>query len=1088
MIKTFISPAGQDDKFVDFIYEKLIGEDIGLDIFVDHKTNMIGSSPQCMIDKVRNSIIFIIVMSKHSIENKSFKEFIGHEFEEALKKEKNRELKIFPIRLEIGSDDIPKNILATFDENGNAHGMLWADFANERDIETNFRRLVEAIQSYLIEQDLFKRDINFLQDLEHIDRIIKKDQPTAAELKIIFDVYLKVDKYANYIFSNLEDLKWLDYLFRYRAFENSGKSGVLRWSALSYLEKVSKNISIEMDERHCNIIMKIIRDHTQLNELDDIKRDFLTYRVFIKILSNLPQKYVKLEDLKAISVYFNDPDENLVLLSEISDSLFPKLIELGEIKKAEELFKIVLNDKNGSSDKPISWREDYWLNELIEKNRTGICKLFPLEAAQIAVSQMEKIIKPGEPHFFGVAAIEDHPQNVGPSLYENILVRFVRDSILSAMEINPAATKKLVMGLLQKEHPIFNRISIYIASVYWTYYSEFFGEFFKDIFSNLYLHHEVYKLLKNDFELFSLDQKSEIVNLIETYDDHLFDNLSLTEKEVRLADIKQKWFSAIKDSGFSKAKEQYDYYKGITNLEPEEHPDFLLYHGEVQVGSISPLKEEELLAMSHKELAIYLNQYKGEKGWFGKPSKEGLKDALTELVRKTPEKFATDLDIFLEVQPEYQYHILRGFDEARKRGMKINWEVLLDFCKKILDIDGFWNHYYQTSDTYYRPIVSQISILIIEGTRNDVHAIEKVDLPLTEEIIIHILSKLPKGSSKIENSDLSMYVLNSEKGLTILAALQYSFRYANVNESSVITSRFPTKIKEEFSKRLDRCFDDSLEFSYIMGKYVQYLLYLDKIWVEENINAIFPLENKKHWCVAMEGHLGHLNRNQFNENLFYLMKENGHYLKVIQTEFQNKMVRERLVDYACISYLNNLENESDTEQLFEVLISKWNTQDIIEIIRHFGSLRISEDLSSGQKEKILLFWKIVYDHYSKKDNLLEEDMKILSNSCKLAFILDTIDENAFKILCLSTEYLNVYNSRYFIEDLLRLVEKSPKQVELILLNLLDRDIFPYYMESYNRSMIEKLYKNDQKSIADVICNKFMAKGHYYVRDIYTKNS
>jgi hypothetical protein len=148
MIKTFISHSSLDDKFVDYISEKLRNEQIGLDIFVDHEMNMIGDNPQNMIDEVRDSVIFIIVISRNSIENKEFREFIGHEFEEALKKRKKNTLKIFPIKLEIDFKEISNEILTNFDEEGDVNGILYGDFSNEMEIEKNYSQLFKAIYDY----------------------------------------------------------------------------------------------------------------------------------------------------------------------------------------------------------------------------------------------------------------------------------------------------------------------------------------------------------------------------------------------------------------------------------------------------------------------------------------------------------------------------------------------------------------------------------------------------------------------------------------------------------------------------------------------------------------------------------------------------------------------------------------------------------------------------------------------------------------------------------------------------------------------------------------------------------------------------
>jgi len=1083
MVKTFISHASEDDELVDYIVEKLENEDIGLDIFVDHKKNMIGCNPQIMIDEIIISPIFIPIISKSSIS----KIFINNEIKTALS---TATVKIFPIIFEIEEVSIPEWMKISFREKDKVEGVLGVDFSNEMERERKYRELVQAIHDYLIDSELLQ-DTNFLQDVEHIDKIITRSEPTPAEIKIIVDVFLKKEKYANYIFKKLDNLKWLKHLYIYGAFKNNpkpinlpskkGETKTPIWSALSYLENISKNITEETEERYCNIIIDIVRFHTISDERVE---NHLSDWKFVKIISNLPQKYIKLGDIKAFCIYLNTPGEKSLLLSEISDSLFPKLIELEEKEKALELLKIFIrNGWDKSNSMPIM--ENYWLNELIEKNKSDICKLIPLEAAQITVHQIEKIVSKEKLKFCDIAAIEDHPQNLFPEDYENVLVRFLRDCILYAINTNPEDAEKFTMELIKKEHPIFKRIAIYVASNHWPHYSKYFDEFVaKDFFSDCYIEHELYELLKNNFGQFSEGQKLDTILWIETCN-YLPDTVDPTEKEVSLAFIKQKWLTAIKDSGWSQAKEKYEHYKNITKSELE-HPSFSYYSYGLQVGSISPLNEEELIEMSNKELVDYFNQYKDQGQRFRNPSKKGLKDALSKCIRKYPEKFTNDLDVFLEAKPEYQYHILMGFTQAWNDKKSFDWGPLLIFCEQIIDKDDFWN--YTVDNDCRELIIYQISNLIIEGTKDDSNAYDEVHLPITEQIILNLITNLPNGSSKIQDCDLSIHVLNSAKGRTLLAAIYYSLRCARLNKDDSSASRLPIKIKEEFSKRLDRHFDDSLEFSYVLGNCLPYLNYLDEQWVKENINAIFPLEHEKHWIAAMEGHLI---ENEFDENIFCLMKTNDHYLKAIQTEFLDERPNKRIVKYACISYLHNIEKDSDPKHLFKTLTSKWNPKDIAEIIGFFRRFKNDEELSLEQKEKIRFFWKSVFDHYYDKTDLSDADKKILAESCELAFVLDNIDQNAFEWLSSSIECMNddMY-SRFvelrFVEYLVRLVETSPKEVGLIFLKILEQDIFPHYKKESVISIIEGLYKNDQKSLATNISNLYVENGFEFPRKIYEK--
>jgi hypothetical protein len=66
LIKTFISHTSSDHPFVEWLKTKLERENLGLDIFVDDGSVFCGDDLQEMIDEVKRSIIFILVLSDKS--------------------------------------------------------------------------------------------------------------------------------------------------------------------------------------------------------------------------------------------------------------------------------------------------------------------------------------------------------------------------------------------------------------------------------------------------------------------------------------------------------------------------------------------------------------------------------------------------------------------------------------------------------------------------------------------------------------------------------------------------------------------------------------------------------------------------------------------------------------------------------------------------------------------------------------------------------------------------------------------------------------------------------------------------------------
>ena len=1079
MIKTFISHSSDVDSFVNRLEENLKRENIGLDVFVDHHKNRPGDNTQIMIDEVKNSIIFIPIMTKESLS----KNFVLNEIRTALA---TPTVNIFPIKIKVKTDEVevPKGLKIEFEKSDKVKGILWSDFSNEGQWEIRYQELKEAIYSRLNELDLLRKDENFYQDVEHIDIILKRPKPTHAEIKIIVDVYLKKESYQNYFFGNLENVEWLSYLYHYGFFrhnpepieipEQVGTFTIPYWRPLNYLEKTSLQITDETNARFGNIIMNIVRNHSKYDENGKRIENHLTDWSFVKIMSNLPQKYITIVDLKFISNYFDANGEKTLLSSEIGKSLLPNIIKTGDKEKAADLFEIVIKNK-WKEREPIPIIEEYWFNELMENNKTGICNLFPIEAVKILVNQIFSIVSQEEKEFNNVwiPTIEDHLQNSFPDRYQNILVRTTRDILLYAVKENQETVKELIVNLLGKNHSIFRRTAIYIISNNWDTYSTLFWESFgEEIFNDIFIKHEVYEFLHKNFEFFTEEQKYRIIEWIE--------NCCYGLPDQYKPHIKQEWFYAIKGSKFQKAKDRYNYYKNITNIEPE-HPGFSFWMGEggVQVGEISPLKMDKLLEMANQEISDYLNKYVDTDEGFNKPSKEGLEDALLEAIKRNPAKFSLDLHSFIDVPQRYQYKILWGFVEAWKSHKEFDWNSVLNFCQEIISKDEFWSCIYAKTESNYRElIVSQIATLIEEGTRDDSNSYDETYLPLTEKIVFKIILKVE--TNILYPDDLSLSIANSSKGRIFTAAIVYSLRYARLNKGS-LEVRWPIKIKDDFTKRLDKTFDNSLEFSFILGMYLPNLMYLDKKWVEENISRIFPKENKDHWKAAMEGYILHT---KVHTDIYHLVKKGGDYFKAIRTDFGKEEVRKRIIQH----FLNGMEDLTNHESLFSIILKDWKTKEVSEMISFFWTLRNSEKLSDDQRAKILLFWNTTFNHYKDKNDLSDEDKTILSSCGKLAVFLDRINEKYLEWLKLSARFLNYSFNPFFVEYLDKLADETPYEVGLVYLEILENDIYPEYDQEHIKSIMLKLYKSGQRGIANKICNLYGNKEIGFLREIYDENN
>lgn len=1103
MIKTMISHAGEDDLFVNYLYERLDRADLGLDIFVDHKRNLAGDEAQRMIEEARRSIIFIPVFSNFAVP----REFFINELKTAMESHKTY---IFPIRFNCDTDKIPSDIKIAFSGHDRVSGKLYLDFSNRDEWSLYSEELVKAIVAKLTELDIYRKDEFFYQDVEHIDRIISRESPSPAEIKTMVDVFLRKEAYQYYFFKRLKNLSWLNYLKIYgffdrnpRPFEVENQTGsyaVPRWSVLDYLEWCSTQIKQGQDPKYGEALIDIIRSVSNYRDQNGKRIDnYITDWVFIKIIANLPGHFVQIRDIEMIATFLESRWSNTLAGSEIGNNLLPALLNRGEKEKSLKLFDIVTAVKwsNERGDfEPDSVIDTYWLNDLLERNKDRFANICPQEASEILLSRIAEITerKPIEFNIFEIAAIEDHPQNeLHKDRFPNILVRATRDLLNVLVKKDRAIANGVLEELLRKKHPIFRRLALCIVRMNWEACSGLYQHFAgKQMFNDHDIKHEIYVLLRDNFSSLPPKEKDRIIDWIELGPDR---SDGEQYNEAQLAFWRQQWLCALLPSGYPKVMELYEKYKAITKIDPE-HPDFSSWMEAGWGPDPSPIAVDILLEKSNSGIASYLNAYKDTERKWRAPSKEGLENALFEAVKSHPTKFDSDLIPFVNVPINYQLEIIRGFRKAWEEKRDIAWEYVLAFCGELVSSPEFWEKSWQDMEHNYRDIViSEIADLITEGTKDDSRAFSPDHLPPTEEILLTMLAKM---TPRLERSDDLLFdVLNSAKGRLLTALVNYSLRVARLSATKT-TAKWTEKIKAEFTRRLDRSIEPDPKFSLTLGRYLPNLYYLNGQWVENNINLIFPKEIEEHWQAAMEGYL--LGGRVYS-HIYDLMSKNKHYEKAIGTEFRNKEVRKHLIHHLCIGYLLEKESIGDKSSPFRECIDQWNTENIEEMISFFWSQREylldkegsssqanQSELASKQKARILDFWRVLYGLLCTKVGYSEGEQKVASDLTRLSCYLDALDAETLNWLTFSAKYVDKnFNSSFFIEYLLRLCDPNLHEVGSVYIEMLNSTT-PMYDQKHIRSIVTKLYEGGETAAANRICNIYGSRGIEFLRDIYEQHN
>ena len=170
------------------------------------------------------------------------------------------------------------------------------------------------------------------------------------------------------------------------------------------------------------------------------------------------------------------------------------------------------------------------------------------------------------------------------------------------------------------------------------------------------------------------------------------------------------------------------------------------------------------------------------------------------------------------------------------------------------------------------------------------------------------------------------------------------------------------------------------------------LLYLDKKWVVDNIDCIFPQQDEPHWEAAFSGYL-FLPRTY--EDLFPLLRKRGDYQKALNTDFVNQQVLRRLIEHICRDWIEDRETLNDKTSLIHQLINSGNPKLLSEVVDFFW--RQQNDPPDKIKSKVKPAWRALTEVLSQNSAEVAYQ-EILSSLSGWLGLIDRIDEETLKWL------------------------------------------------------------------------------------------
>ena len=939
--------------------------------------------------------------------------------------------------------------------------------------------------------------------LDRLDRILAYEEPTEKIIKTLPNL-LKSEVRYNYFFRNLESPAWLKPLKdagwfhpdRQPTSQEMPDQPVYFWHVLEYIEKVAEHTQKAPCEKTFNVLADIV--NTIVNYTHDAAVSIASYHTdsqVIKIICALPIERIESRHITFIGVALKSRVGTTLVHSAIGETALPKLLN----GKAKELTIALLEDMLDAEVIHGDIRavmEEYWLWDALQKHEQAIAELCGVEAVKIACARIRALINEGTYSFNIIGMIDSDLSDYPHRHYAELLVGFTAN-LLRSVEFDNSV-EGIVKDLLQEgsavtcndpvkkeAQAIFGRIALTAVTHHYENLKHLFWEWEGNPLVETLLQPELYQLIQTNCTKFKESEINQILDWIESVPYSVLYGIEAKDDETRVkvsAYRKREWLSALMETGNEEIVSAYQKYEQI-NPAKLEHPG-LLWWTEVGWGYTSPITVDVLSGMSNAQIVEFLNNFKQNViAGPSEPSEEGLRETLEEYVAANPQQFTDELQSFYGVQLQYQYSLLQGFLRAWRDKKKFDWAKVLNFIDRIFSLEQFWSKHQETRFDYRNWILSATAELIKVGTTDDEHAFDIQLLPLAEKILLILVGKIESEGTVIAGHtvDLPLTFLNSVKGKTFTAMIDYALRFARTNNIEQ-GSRWPLSIKKDFTNRLDRSIEPSIGFSFALGAYLPNLLYLDKEWVISNIDNIFPKQDENYWQVAFSGYLFYSN---IREELYYLLKAHGHYQKGLNTDFTNMEVQERLVEHICTGWIEDGEVLNDKTSLIYQLINSDNPNHLSHLVHFFWRQR--DSLPEKMKAKVRPTWRALYESLSQKDNV-ERYGEVLSRLSGWVALVDKIDVEVLKWLKMSTQHIKgLTDSAFFVEDLLPHATKTPAEVGDIYLGMLKHNIYPHYNQEHIQQIVRVLYNKEHKEIANRICNLYGEAGFDFLRSLYDEN-
>jgi hypothetical protein len=543
-------------------------------------------------------------------------------------------------------------------------------------------------------------------------------------------------------------------------------------------------------------------------------------------------------------------------LPEKVGKLIRHLVIGGEVTAALDLARALLTPKVKEDHSRASEPFDLWHYEQILRNEVPeLVRVAGHDAFALLCDLLEQAVRTSDGGFRDHSqawrpSIADHAQNELSSI-ESALVSAVRDASVVLIEQHTTDAPSLVGELESRQYSVFRRLALHVLRGAGESARELTEKYVADgdRFLDSDLLPEYVFLLRDSFAYLSVPAQTKVLEFIDRGPELDVDRYQhWLGRAPTTADIdryRDEWqfekLGFIEGSLSGEWRERYDDL--LTKFGRPRRPPEFRFWSISWVGPTSPIGRDALGALADDDLISFLTSWQSPSGEMS-PSPGGLGRELTSLVTEQPRRFSILAQKLVGLSPIYIAASLRGFVEALRKGLNIEWPSVLTLCAWAVeqedvptapDSQGEWSVVREEATYLLQEGFSQKS-----GDRRVPFFLRQQAWSVIER---SVRDPDPTPSREAKNhGDPYGTAINSARGTALIAAVGYGLwvrRHLEREAPGAGLAEMP-ELRAVLEDHLDLRRDTSMAVRSVYGRHFPQLVYLDRAWVSGHTEQIFP--------------------------------------------------------------------------------------------------------------------------------------------------------------------------------------------------------------------------------------------------------